>query len=183
MRELNHTSRDTFLGGKGQYQSLATREPTNPKWQSYLGYAWDNLGKLALEQGHLDRAIADYRANQQIKTRIVARNPANHDAQVSNAILGRTLALCGQLEAARRYTSRAVDIAKSEAAFDPANATKQEYLALYSEQLGGMLRQAGRWDAAADADALAIFGKLVAKNRLYSDWQQEVLKPASIRRG
>ncbi|MDE2156157.1 MAG: toll/interleukin-1 receptor domain-containing protein [Xanthomonadaceae bacterium] len=162
------------------YRGLAMREPANPRWQSYLGYAWDNLGRLALEQGHLDRAIEDYRVNQQIKARIVARNPAaNHDAQqqllVSNAILGRTLALCGELDAALRYTGDAVKDAKAQAAYDSANAFQQEYVALYSQQLGGLLRQAGQWDAAAaaDAESLAIFGKLVARDGLNTDWQQE----------
>ncbi|MEO8779284.1 MAG: toll/interleukin-1 receptor domain-containing protein, partial [Rhodanobacter sp.] len=97
------------------FEALHQREPANAKWLPYLGSAWNNLGKVESERGHLDQAVANYRADQQIKASIVAHDPADHDAEeqllVSNAILGRALALCGDNKAALRYTQAAVDSA------------------------------------------------------------------------
>jgi tetratricopeptide (TPR) repeat protein len=110
---------------------------------------------------------------------MAAGDPANHDQQgdlmVSNAILGRTLALCGKLDVALRYTNDAVSSAKAAAGFDPTGADLQEYAALYSQQLGGLLRQAGRLDeaAAADTESTAIFAKLAIKDASHTDWQKE----------
>src|SRR6185312_659570 len=138
------------------YKLWGAREPTQTRWQSYIGNEYDSLGKLALEQGRLDRAIASYRADQRIKAALAAGNPKNHQAQrnllVADAILGRTFALAGNMQAALRFTREGVDNAKALTGFDPTYSSWQDYYGLYGQQLGGLLRQNGQLDAAATAD-------------------------------
>jgi len=162
------------------YQDLAAEEPANPKWQSYLGDGWDNLGKLALERGDLAQAITSYVADQRIKAALFAHDPVNHNALadlvLSDAILGRTVGLCGDFATALRYTDSAVTHARELTAFDSTNTGWQEYLALYSQQAGKLLRQDDRHDAAAvaDAEAIRLFEALIKKDPLNTDFQQEL---------
>ena len=142
------------------FEGLQAREPGNVRWRSELGDAYDNLGKLALEQGQLVQAITAYRADQRIKALLAANDPKNYDAQenllISDAILGRTLALCGANEAAMQYVRDAVGLATKLVAFDSTQAYWREDLAYYSQLLGGLLRQGGRLDEAAGLDADAV---------------------------
>jgi len=162
------------------YASWRAREPTQTRWQSYLGNEYDGLGKLALEQGRLDRAIASYRANQGIKAALAARDRMNHLAQaslfVADAILGRTFALTGDMQAALRYTHEAVDNARALTGFDPTFSSAQDYYGLYSQQLGGLLRQNGQLDdaATADDDAVQVLSALTAKDPTSSDWPPDL---------
>ncbi|NCT68686.1 MAG: TIR domain-containing protein [Rhodanobacteraceae bacterium] len=158
------------------YQELAARDP---KWQTYLGSAWDSLGKLALQRGQLEQAVTAYRTNQRIQSALAARTPGDHAQQehllLANAILGRTLGLCGELEAAVRYTDAAVQVAQALNAFDPAVMPWKDLLALYSQQLGGLQRQAGQLDAAArlDAEAVRILAELMAKDPTSTGYAQD----------
>jgi len=180
-------ARGDFPAAKIRYESmlrifsmLHAREPGNSTWLSDQGDAWNNLGKLALEQGRPAEAIASYREDNRIKSELAAKDPASHEAQenllISNAILGRTLALRGDIDAALPVVSAAVASAKSLVAFDASNAGWQDDFALYSQQLGGLLRQRGQLGqaASADADALHVLEALVAKDPTNSGWQQDL---------
>ena len=50
------------------FEILREREPNNGRWQSELGDAYDNLGKLALKKGQLSEAIVAYQNDQRIKS-------------------------------------------------------------------------------------------------------------------
>ena len=63
------------------FDALTTHDPKNVRWQSELGYAYDNLGKVALEQGQLLQAIAAYRDDQRIKAALAAQDPKNYDTR------------------------------------------------------------------------------------------------------
>jgi MTH538 TIR-like domain (DUF1863). len=178
-----------FAAAKKQYQaelntlaSLRVREPANTRWQLYLGRAWSDLGKVALEQGQLDQAIIDYRVDQRIQAALASRAPNNRQAQsallVSNGSLGDTLSLCGDTEAALDYTSAAVAGAKALIAFDPMNAGWQKYFAEYSQQLSEQLRQLGRLDpaVAADGDAVRVLGALTAKDPTNAGYPQALVE-------
>ncbi|MGH8042600.1 MAG: TIR domain-containing protein [Rudaea sp.] len=163
-------------------QELVAREPANRKWQSALGDAYDSLGKLALEQGQLVLAIREYRANQRVQQKLAALDPNDHNQQyellISDAILGRTLGLCDQLDSASAYLGDAVAMATALISFD-STATDNEFLfARYSEQLGGLLRQQNKIDAAAAADArsLSVLEKLSAKDPTNAEWHQELAR-------
>src|SRR6185437_9163702 len=130
--------------------------------------------------GRLDRAIASYRADQRIKAALAADNPKDHQAQthllVSDAILGRTFALAGDMQAALRFTREGVDNAKALTGFDPTYSSWQDYYGLYSQQLGGLLRQNGQLDdaATADDDAVQVLSALTAKDPTSSDWPPDL---------
>jgi len=135
------------------FERLSARDPDKTQWQSQLGDSYNNLGKLAVEQGQLPEAVAAYRADQQIKMRLAARDPNNHEVQenlaISNAILGRTLAICGHAEIAKDYFGTAVSGLRTLMTFDPTHTNWRYLFARYSEQLGGVLRQLGELDTAA----------------------------------
>lgn len=162
------------------FEKLVSGEPGNGKWQSGLGDAHDSLGKLALEQGLLVQALQDYRTNQRIQLRLEAQDPSDHSQQyellISDAILGRTLALCNQLDASSAYLSEAVKLAKQLIDSSSADTNLQFLFARYSEQLGGVLRQQEKFAAAAAADtqSLDLLEKLVAKDPTNTEWQQEL---------
>jgi tetratricopeptide (TPR) repeat protein len=162
------------------YQRWRTRQPNRTRWQFYLGDEYDSLGKLALEQGQLDQAIVNYRADQHIKATLAANGPNDHQAQtgllISDAILGRTLGWCGDQDGALHFTAEAVKSAKALTVFDPTYSSWQDYYGLYSQQLGGLLRQAGRLNdaATADADALRVLNRLTGKDPTSSDWPPDL---------
>lgn len=178
-------SRGDFTGAQTEYeaslklyQSLAARSPANTDWQSDMSWGWDNLGKLALERGQLDQAIAAYLSEHRIKA-VLAKDAGNHNAQadflVSNAILGRTLAWCGNLELGLRYTEEAVAETKALLAFS-SSTDWQEDFALYSQQAGALLRQYKESSQAADADheAIRTLESLLDKDPISSDFQREL---------
>ena len=161
------------------FEALRTREPKNVRWQSELGYAYDNLGKVALEQGQLVQAIGAYGEDRRIKSALAAQDPKNYDAKedllIADAILGRTLALCGVRQAVH-YTRDAVSLSRALVAFDSTQAYWREDLASYSRLLGGILRQSGDLDEASrlDSDALRILDVLVATDGTNARWEREL---------
>ena len=162
------------------YQSLVASAPNNADWRSNLGSGWDSLGKLALERGQLDRAITDYLEEHRIKAKLVSKDIQNRSALegllISNGILGRTLAWCGEMALGLRYTDDAVAQAKTLLAFDPTNTGWQDDLALYSQQDGGQLRQLGRLDEAQGAadQAVQTLEALLKKDPISSYFQQDL---------
>ena len=118
------------------FEKLSAHEPDKINWQTELGYAHNNLGKLALEQGQLDVAVAEYRADQSIKIRLAAHDVNNHELQqsvaISNAILGRTLAICGRLEIAKRYMSDAIAGLQTLIVFD---STQVDWRVSFSQNI------------------------------------------------
>jgi eukaryotic-like serine/threonine-protein kinase len=180
-------ARGDFKAAKHYYESardnfavLRNREPANAKWPLQLAYAYNDLGKLALEQGQLDQAIAGYRADQQLMASLAARDKDDRNVQegllISNAILGRTLAMCGELKMAEHFNGLAVTSIRKLTAFDPANKTWRYILALYIQQRGDLLREQGQHDhaAAAYGEALSLLSGLVASNPTNTSWQQEL---------
>ncbi len=180
-------TRGEFVAAKPYYEEvqkiferLSTREPEKAQWQIELGDSYNNLGKLALEQGQLAEAVAAYRADLKIKMTLAARDPNNHEVQaylaISNAILGRTLGICGKAEIAKDYLGAAVAGLRTLMAFDSAQTDWKYLFARYSEQLGGLLRQLGQFDAAAAADSESLheLEVLVAKDATNVEWQQQL---------
>ena len=121
-------------------------------------------------------AIEAYRDDQRIKAALAALDPKNYEAQedllIANAILGRTLALCGMGDAALRYVRDAVSSAKALVAFDRSQTPWREDLASYSQLLGGILRQDGQLDEAGRlaGDSVRIFEELVATDKTNARW-------------
>ena len=178
-----------FAAAKTKYQAvqqifenLVVREPHNAKWQSGLGNAHDSLGKLALERGQLTQAIRDYRINQRIQQKLTSANPSDHGLQyellISDAILGRTLSLCGDLDDASSYLANALMLARTLIRFGPTDTNLQFLLARYSEQLGGVLRQQKKFTraAAVDSQSLETLERLTEKDLTNTEWRQELAR-------
>jgi tetratricopeptide (TPR) repeat protein len=162
------------------YASLSKRDPRKAFWQTDLGDAYGDLGKVALEQGHLGVAITEYEINQRIEAELAKQEPGDHNQAwelvLINGILGRTLMLAGETTEAERHLRGAVDGADALTHFD-ATVPDWYYLhARYSEQLGGVLRQMRQLDkaAAVDANSLRELHTLVAKDPHNTEWQQEL---------
>jgi eukaryotic-like serine/threonine-protein kinase len=159
----------------------------NPKaiWTSQLGSAHNNLGKLALMRGDLAAAIAGYAADDAIESGLSARDPKNND-QLENtmrarAILGRTLALTGSLDAGIRNLRQAVDMADELLKVDPNNSEFQECAALYLSQLSRLHRVSGNLPAANEYNtrALRIFATLTRQDDANTVWRQEFAEAQS----
>lgn len=170
-----------YQAARDNFQQLSAYQPSNSQWALQLAYAYDDLGKLALEEGDLVQAIADYRADQRLKSALVARDPgsragAQEGLLVSNAILGRTLGLCGELRAAVHFTARAVASARSLVAFDRTEKYWVDFLGFYSQQMGALLRQQREFSQAGidDSEALRLLSGLVARNPTNTFWQQQL---------
>jgi tetratricopeptide (TPR) repeat protein len=159
---------------------LASRHPDDIQRQADLADAHDSLGKIALEQGKLAQAIDDYRDVRRIKTELSSRNPENRDAAerllISDAILGRTLALCGASDEAMEHVRAAVDAAQALVAFDAKQVDWRFWLGKYGVQLGSLARSASRLQEAARHDdaALRVLSDLVATDGSNSTWQREL---------
>jgi len=129
--------------------------------------------------GEFEVAARD-RADQRLKAALVARDPNNREVGegllVSDAILGRMLGWCDDMAAALHFTGLAVASARTLMAFDPKNEEWADFFALYSQQMGGLLRQRGRPDmaAAADADAVRVLSALAAQDPGNASWQQDL---------
>lgn len=170
-----------YRAARDNFRRLIARNPTNSRWPLQLAYAYDDLGKLALEEGDLVRAITDYRTDQRLKSALAAREPGNRaGAQegllVSNAILGRTLGLCGETRAAVHFTAMAVASARKLVAFDKTEKYWVDFLGFYSQQLGALLRQLGHIHEAEtdDGEAARLVSGLVARNPTNTFWQQQL---------
>jgi tetratricopeptide (TPR) repeat protein len=180
-------TRGDFVAARTLYESvlttaqlLASRQPDEVQRQTNLADAHDSLGKIALEQGRLEQAIGDYRGVHRIKAELSSRSPDDRDAAerllISNAILGRTLALCGADVEATEYVREAVRAARELVAFDAKQADWRFWLGKYSLQLGGLARSSGRLQEAATHDgvALQVLSDLVAMDGTNSAWQREL---------
>jgi len=167
---------DTVLG---TFKTMVSRDPA-ARWKSDLADAYDSLGKVALEQGELSKAIAAYHDVRRIRVELVGMSPhdraVQEDLLISDAILGRALALCGADQAAENYVRQAVDAAANLVTYDSTQADWREELADYSRLLGGLVRSAGRLDEAVrlDSEALRVLGELVATDRTNAAWRREM---------
>jgi eukaryotic-like serine/threonine-protein kinase len=163
----------------GTFKTMVSRDSA-ARWQSDLADAYDSLGKVDLEQGDLRKAIAAYHDVRHIRFELASRTPHDHAVQedllISDAILGRALALCGADQAAENYVRQAVDAAAALVTYDSTQVDWREELADYSRLLGGLARGAGRLDEAArlDSAALRVLGDLVETDKTNATWRREM---------
>jgi tetratricopeptide (TPR) repeat protein len=110
---------------------------------------------------------------------LAARNPKDNNQRDNvltvRAILGRTLALTGNIEIGMDDMQQAVDIATQLTTIDPNNTDFQEDAALYASQLSRLRRLNGDFPAASalTARALAIFIALTKQDPANTSWQRE----------
>ena len=92
--------------------------------------------------------------------------------QVSDAILGRTLALAGQTQAGMGYVEAALAIGKDLVKFDPSHLDWKDDYAYYSALLGQLWLEQGDVEAAAPpiGFSIATLTALVAKDPGNTQW-------------
>ena len=159
-------------------QQLVHLIPDNSDDVSQLSDAHNDLGKLALQRGDLVQAIAQYEAADVIQSRLSARDPKNNGQRETTlkmrAILGRTLALAGDVQGGTSDLQQAVNIAEGLVKVDPNDTDFQDDLALYSTQLARLLRSG---DASAVekliSRATGILLGLVHKDASNQGWQSD----------
>jgi hypothetical protein len=95
---------------------------------------------------------------------------------VVRAILGRTLALTGDLQTGSQELQQAINIAIELAALEPNATDVQEDIALYSSQLARLNRLNGNPTAAHNllAQSLAAFFALTKHDPSNMSWQREL---------
>jgi tetratricopeptide (TPR) repeat protein len=149
------------------------------KWTSQLGSAHNNLGQVAMARGDLATAVAEFVADDAIESALSELDSKNNDQRENKmrvrAILGRTVALTGDVDNGMKHLQEAVDISEQLLKVDPNHAEFQEYAALYSSQLSRLHRLDGDVSAAnsISAHALTIFSELTRQDPANSLWQQE----------
>jgi tetratricopeptide (TPR) repeat protein len=163
----------TFVG-------LAARDTPSDRWQGKLADGYDSLGKLELEQGRLPQAITAYRDVRRLREQLYMKasndRALQEDLLISDAILGRALFLCGNINAAEDFMRASVTSARVLVGYDATQVDWQEELADYSRLLGGLSRSAGELDTAGelDAEALRILTALVATDPTNASWRRDL---------
>src|SRR5690606_25835754 len=93
-------------------RALRQLEPENPEWDLEVGFAHNNLGKLAVGFGRLDDAESHYRSDLEAKERVLAAKPSHAMRReylgVSQLFLGDLLLDRGKLEESERYLEAAL---------------------------------------------------------------------------
>ncbi|MGH8122899.1 MAG: TIR domain-containing protein, partial [Rudaea sp.] len=160
-------------------KQLVSGKVAKAVWTDQLGAAHNDLGKIALMTGDLATAIVEYGADDAIESKLSASDPKNNN-QLTNefkvrAILGRTLALSGDVENGMRDLQQAVDIAEQLMKVDSTQTETQEDLALYQMQLSRLLRLTGKLPQAKvlTGESLRAFAKLTKQDPANADWQCE----------
>ena len=97
-------------------QQLLAVNPSNEQGSVLIGTTHNNLGKLALMSGDLAAAIAEYRADDAIESALSQAQPSDNDQRENmltvRAILGRTLALAGEVEIGMLDLEQAIEALK-----------------------------------------------------------------------
>ena len=157
---------------------LIRAKPSEADYIQDSGDAHNELGRLALQRGDLAAAIAEYRADDGIETRLSAQYPKDivqrERMLKARAILSRTLALGGDVPTGLRDLQEAVAIARQLSGFDPQDTDARYQLALNSTQLARLLRQSGDLRAANtfNTNAVGIIAELVKKDSSNHSWQE-----------
>lgn len=172
-------ARTSYLNALDLAKRLVAMNPDNVAWNVQLGSDHNNLGKLALTRGDLVTAIAEYAADDRIETAQSTRDPNNNDQRQNmfrvRAILGRTLALAGETDAAIRDLREAVGIAEELHEQDTTITSISETLALYRMQLSRLLRLTDNLPEALKRtdQSLATFAALTRQDPSNASWQGE----------
>lgn len=172
----------------GTFLRFSSKEGTEVRWQARLADAYDSLGKVSLEQGKLLSSIEAYSDVQRIRAQLWSTHPSDRalqeDLVVSDAILGRTLELCGAERAAERYVAESVSNARALVEYDATQVDWREELGDYSRLLAEFARRAGDLGAASSrlSEGLRVLHELASSDSTNATWRRE-LASAEIEAG
>lgn len=158
---------------------LLKARPDDIGYASDLGAAHNELGRLALQRGDLAAAVAEYRNDDAIETRLSLKNAADHNQRElmlkTHAILGRTLALAGDEANGMHDLQQSVVWASRLSQFDPQDTDVRDLTALYSTQLAHLQGQNGNLPAAnaLNAHAIMLLAALIRQDPTNHYWQSD----------
>ncbi|MEM7373837.1 MAG: CHAT domain-containing tetratricopeptide repeat protein [Bacteroidota bacterium] len=121
----------TYLFIKGRYEEASDsllqairmlEDDSNPK-QSILAKYYHNLGFLYTKQGDYNQAIQYYRQSFALKKRATSSRTYRLSLAVSQHVLGRTFQHLQQIDSARLYYLRAIDILNED--LTPSHLSKK----------------------------------------------------------
>jgi tetratricopeptide (TPR) repeat protein len=184
-----------LVGAKALYEAVLTtftqfsaRDTAQVRWKAKVADAYDSLGKVSLEQGKLSSAIEAYSDVQRIRAQLWSANSSDHalqeDLVISDAILGRTLELCGAESAGEHYVAESVSIARALVEYDPTQADWREELGDYSRLLAEFARRAGDLSAASSrlSGGIRVLEELASTDPTNATWRWD-LATAGIEQG
>ena len=150
------------------------------EWVALLGLAHNNLAKMALLRGDLQTAGDEYRADLDIEVKLARRDPSNNaqieKVLISQATLGRTLALSGDIGAGIMQLQQALDQVARLMGVEANSTSFQEDEGLYANQLARLLRVNGDLAGAnaMSSRSLSILGTLTKQDPGNTGWKQEL---------
>ena len=130
---------DAYRAGLAIASTLARRDPANTQWQRDLSVCQNSIGDGLRAQGNLNGALKAHRAALAITDALARRDPANTQWQRDLIVRYVKIADCDPAEA-RRFLTRALDIAKELAAtgkLAPVDAWMPDDLTLRLAKLDG----------------------------------------------
>jgi len=140
-------------------QALIDSDPTNPRWQRELGYAYHNLAALALHERNFSAAIGFFEQQLLNLMALVKTDPDNTELRLdladTNSWLGSIAYDTGQLEDAKRYYRQSTKLMEVLLASDESSAIVRYWRANYMlfeykiMLVFGETAQAGQWLATA----------------------------------
>jgi tetratricopeptide (TPR) repeat protein len=103
---------------------------------------------------------------------------------ISDAILGRTLELCGAEKAGEHYVAESVSIARALVEYDPTQVDWREELGDYSRLLAEFARRAGDLGTATSllSDGIRVLEKLASTDPTNATWRRD-LATAGLEQG
>ena len=143
-------------------------------------YAHSNLGTVALKQGDIERAAAEFAHSVALKTRVQASRPKDQKIvmDLANSVSWQASASSklGQLDSALQLHERELALLQQLHDSVPSNAVWSNRLALaYTHR--GEIRQALGQQAAAHADftaARTLLQTIMRQDPSNRDWQQDL---------
>jgi tetratricopeptide (TPR) repeat protein len=184
-----------LTGAKVLYETVlavflrfSARDGAQVRWRSRIADAYDSLGNVSLEQGRLSSAIEAYSDVQRIRAQLSSANPSDRalqeDLVISDAILGRTLELCGAERVAEHYVAGSVSNARSLVQYDPTQVDWREELGDYSRLLAEFSRRTGDLGTASTHldEALNVLEALTSTDPTNATWRRDLVA-AKIERG
>ena len=169
-----------MLVASNQLIALDSARSVRSDWMSLPGLAHNNLAKMALLRGDLAAAESEYQADLDIETALARRDPSNNSQAekvlISQATLGRTLAMTGDVTAGINQMRHALDQVARLLNIEPNGTVFAEDEGLYSSQLARLLRLSGDMAGAnaLTSQSLAVLGKLSKQDPGNAGWQQEL---------
>jgi len=161
---------------------LVSLEPNNAEWELEIGFAHNNLGKLAGALGRLEEAEAHYRSDLEIKVRIASAH-ANHTLYesflgVSQYHLGQLLIVRGAYEEGGQVLTAARDHFRSLNELDGANLVWRVRRANIERELAKWHEYAGQsaQSAALLESSIGMLSELARSAASNTVWRRDLVR-------